>query len=116
MQVSVTDPSVGIFDEIEAGIWDDGLEAIIEAAVARRKFVRDMKGANNQIEFKHGEHVRIVDIRPKYLNGITGTINKGRMPSRRGDLMVDIDAHCYPRISHRFSRTVGVPASSLERV
>ena len=114
--MSVTNPSLDIFNEIEAGIWDDGLDAIIEAAYARRKFVRDMKGAENQVTFQHGDRVRLINISPKYLIGITGTVNKERMPSRRGDLMIDIDDSCYYRISHRFSKTVGVPASSLERV
>lgn len=107
--------SVSIFDEIEAGIWDDGLDALIESAVARRNFVRDSRGAKNQMEFKHGTRVRIINIRPKYLTGITGTVNKDRMPSRRGDLMVDIDPACYRKLG-RYGRCLAIPASSLEEV
>ena len=108
--------SVSIFDEIEAGIWDDGLDALIEAAVARRNFVRDSVGARNQMEFKDGDPVRVVNIRPNYLMGITGKINKSRMPSRRGDIMVDIDQHCWRKLGHRYGKCLAVPASSLERV
>jgi hypothetical protein len=107
--------SVSIFDEIEAGIWDEGLDALIEAAVARRNFIRDARGAKNQLEFVHGTPVRIVNIRPKYLTGITGTVNKDRMPSRRGDLMIDIDPKHYHRLG-RYGRCLAVPASSLEEV
>lgn len=112
--MSITSPSTGIFNEIEAGIWDDSLDVIIEYAVARRKFVRDTVGANNQMEFQHGDHVRIVNISPKYMNGVTGTVNKNRMPIRRGDLMVDIDPSQIYRIGRR-SSTLSIPASSLER-
>ena len=37
--------SASIFDDIDAGSWDDGLDAIIEIAVARRRFLRDARGA-----------------------------------------------------------------------
>ena len=108
--------SASIFDDINAGFWDDGLDAIIEMAVSRRNYLRKAKGAENQVMFKHGDAVRLINISPKYLIGVTGRVNKDRMPNRAGDLMIDIDEHHYSRISHRFSRTVGVPASSLERV
>jgi hypothetical protein len=101
-----------IFDDIESGIWDEGLDAIIEAAVARRSFLRDMKGANNKINFVPGTHVRVVNIRPKYLTGITGTVSF-KTADRRGDLMVDVDPRCYHRLG-RYSRTLSIPASSLE--
>jgi hypothetical protein len=108
--------SASIFDDINNGYWDDGLDAIIEMAVARRNFLRDAKGAQNQVDFHHGDAVRIVDIRPKYLTGITGKINKQRMPIKAGQIMVDIDQRCFHRLGHRFSHTLSVPASSLERV
>lgn len=114
--MSITNPNTEIFNEIEAGIWDDGIDAIIEACVARRKFVRDMKGAENQMQFQHGDHVRIANISPRYMIGVTGRINKQRTPNRRGDIMVDIDDHrYYGRVSSRFSQTISIPASSLER-
>lgn len=113
--MSITNPSVSIFDEIDAGIWDDGLEALAEAIRARRDYVRDQRGAKNQLEFKHGTPVRVINIRPKYLTGITGTVNKSRMPSRRGDIMVDVDPRCYHRLG-RYGRCLAIPASSLEEV
>jgi hypothetical protein len=107
--------SASIFDDINNGYWDEGLDAIIEMAVARRTFLRDSKGAQNQVEFKHGDAVRIVNIRPKYMTGVRGSINKSRMPIRRGDIMVDIDPRDLHRIGRR-STTLSIPASSLERV
>jgi hypothetical protein len=107
--------SASIFDDINNGYWDEGLDAIIEMAVARRTFLRDSKGAQNQVEFKHGDAVRIVNIRPKYMTGVRGRINKNRMPIRRGDIMVDIDSRDTHRIGRR-SNTLSIPASSLERM
>ena len=107
--------SASIFDDINNGYWDEGLNAIIEMAVARRNFLRDSKGAQNQVDFKHGDAVRIVNIRPKYMTGIRGRINKNRMPLRNGDIMVDIDSRDSHRIGRR-SNTLSIPASSLERV
>jgi hypothetical protein len=106
--------SASIFDDINAGFWDDGLDAIIEIAVARRTFLRNAKGAENKVEFKPGTHVRVVDIRPKYLTGITGVVTPG-MPARRGDLMVFIDERCWHRLGRR-GTTLSIPASCLEKV
>ena len=108
--------SASIFDDINNGYWDEDLDAIIEMAVARRKFLQQAKGAQNQVEFKHGDAVRVVNIRPKYLTGITGTINKQRIPNRRGDIMVDIDPSCYRQLGTRYGKCLSIPASSLERV
>ena len=108
--------SASIFDDINNGYWDEGLDAIIDMAVARRRFLREQRGAKNQFEFKHDDTVRIINIKPKYLTGITGKINKQRMPSRRGDIMVDIDPNCWRRLGTRYGRCLSIPASSLERV
>ena len=107
--------SASIFDDINAGYWDDGLDAIIEVAVARRKYVRDVQGAKNMADFDHGTAVRIINISPKYLNGITGTVDKTKMPNRRGDLVVSIDQKHWGHLG-RYGRSLHVPASSLELV
>jgi len=107
--------SASIFDDIQAGYWDDGLEAIIEMAVARRKSLRDMQGARNMATFGPGTPVRVINIKPKYLHGITGRVNP-KAASRRGDIMVDIDQQYWHRLGHRFGKCLGVPASSLELV
>lgn len=108
--------SINIFSEIEAGIWDDGLEALSEAVRARRIYVREQLKIKNQLEMRHGDRVRIININPKYLIGVTGSINKNRMPNRHGDIMVDIDPLCMRRLRGRFSSTLSIPASSLERL
>ena len=107
--------SASIFDDINSGYWDDGLDAIIEMAVARRTFLRDARGAENKVDFVPGTAVRVIDIRPKYLTGITGVVNP-RAADRRGDLMVTVDEHCRYRLGRRFSFTLSVPASSLEKL
>jgi hypothetical protein len=106
--------SASIFDDIQAGYWDDGLDAIIEIAVARRTFLRDAKGAENKIDFVPGTAVRVINIKPKYLSGITGVVST-RIADRRGDLMVEVDPRFYRRLG-RYSTTLSIPASSLEKV
>jgi hypothetical protein len=101
-----------IFEDIENGIWDEGLDAIIEAAVARRRFLRDMQGANNKVNFVPGTQVRVINIKPKYLQGITGVVSN-KTAGRRGDLMVDVDQRCWHRLG-RYSHQLSIPASSLE--
>ena len=107
--------SASIFDDIQAGYWDEGLDAIIEIAVARRKFLHAAKGAENKITFVPGTAVRLINIRPKHLTGITGIVST-QTPSRPGDLMVTIDARHYHRLGNRYGTTLGIPASSLEKL
>ena len=106
--------SASIFDDIDKGYWDDGLDAIIEMAVARRKFLRDMQGARNKASFGPGTPVRVINIKPRYLIGVTGVVSP-KAANRNGDLMVDIDQRCWHRLG-RYSTTLGIPASSLELV
>jgi hypothetical protein len=105
---------VDIFAEIEAGYWDGGLQAIAEAVNARRIYLRDQQKVRNMMNFVPGTKVRIINIRPKYLMGITGVISPNTA-ARQGDLLVDVDPSCYGRLG-RYGRKLGVPASSLEEV
>jgi hypothetical protein len=56
----------------------------------------------------------VIDIKPKYLIGITGVVTSGRA-ARRGDLMVFIDERCWRRLG-RYGTTLSIPASCLEKV
>ena len=107
--------SASIFDDINAGYWDEGLDALIEVIISRRNYVRDHKGAQNMLTMGHGTPVRLVNISPKYMTGVTGKVNKNRAPIRRGDIMVDIDPLYWNSIGRR-SHTLSIPASSLELV
>jgi hypothetical protein len=104
-----------IIDLIDGGEMDNMIDLLRDAVSARTNFLRDMKGAINKATFLPGTKVRIVNIRPKYLHGITGVVSS-QTPSRSGDLMVEIDPGCYHKLGHRFGRVLGVPASSLELV
>jgi hypothetical protein len=104
----------GIFNELDAGFWDEGLEALLDAVVARRNYLRDQQGAHNKLDFIPGTEVRLVNIKPKYLVGITGVVTD-QIPSRRGDLMVFIDERCWRRLG-KYGTTLSIPASSLEKV
>ncbi|HWI66827.1 MAG TPA: hypothetical protein VNS88_00350 [Nitrospiraceae bacterium] len=106
--------SASIFEDINAGYWDEGLDAIIEIAVARRRFLRDAKGAENMVEFQPGTPVRVINIKPKYLAGITGIVSP-LTADRRGDLKVAIDARHHHRLG-RYGTVLSIPASSLEKL
>jgi hypothetical protein len=104
-----------IVDLIETGQVDDMVGLIYDAAVARKEFLKEMRGAMNRATMAPGTKVRLINIRPKYLHGITGTVSAAT-PSRRGDIMVDIDPSCHHRLGYRYNKLLGVPASSLEEV
>lgn len=103
-----------IIDLVQGGELDSMLDSLIEASVARRTFLRDVRGAQNKVAFVPGTRVRVVNIKPKYLSRITGVVSN-RIADRRGDLMVDIDPQCYHRLG-RYSKCLSIPASSLELV
>lgn len=107
---------MNMLQEIRSGEFDESLDAIIRTAVARKRYLQEVKGAQNQSEFAPGTKVQITTgIKPKYLIGLTGKVSS-EPASRRGDLMFEFDDRSYPYVNHRFSRTVGVPASLLKRI
>lgn len=55
---------------ITAGVADDNLDALFEAIKTRKKILVSLKA----LEFKKGINVRIINIRPKYLEGLEGEI------------------------------------------
>src|SRR5579872_779022 len=103
-----------VVQHIADGEYDKELDSLIRVALDRRRYLQSVIATVNQSEFVPGTRVRLVDIRPKYLIGLTGTVSQ--LPStRRGDLMVEFDDQSYRYVQHRFQRTVGIPASSLRR-
>jgi hypothetical protein len=113
--VSKTDYSP-FLDLIDAGELDDMIEQLTDVVRARREYLHKLKGANNRAAMEPGDKVRLVDISPRYLYGVTGEV-VDQTPKRHGDIMVRIDDRYYRgRIAQRFGRVVGVPASSLEYV
>lgn len=96
---------------IASGEMDDRLDAVISAVRARRRYLADVKVAQNQAALIPGTHVEICGtISPQYLIGVTGKVSDER-PRRRGDLMVELDPGQY---TGRFSsRSLAVPANCL---
>jgi hypothetical protein len=98
-----------IIDLIETGQIDGMVDLLIDAAVSRRNFLKDMKAAANRATMSTGDRVRIGgSISPKYLIGVIGTVSP-KPATRRGDIMVTL-----PYSVGRFHGTIGVPASCLE--
>ena len=74
-----------------------------------------MHGCREQDQLRPGTLVRVIDIKPKYLKGIIGIVTP-RTADRRGDLMVSIDQRSWHKLGHRYSKTIDIPASSLEKM
>jgi hypothetical protein len=104
-----------IIDLIAGGECDSIIEGLGDAVRARREFLQEIRGAENRINFGPGTKVRIINIRPKYLHGVTGVVSAAT-PKRHGDIMVDVDPSQYYKLGHRYGHTLGVPASSLEEI
>jgi hypothetical protein len=104
-----------IIDLIDGGELDSMMDLLGDSVRARRDYLRELRGAINKATFMPGTKVRLINIWPKYLHGITGVVSS-QTPSRRGDLMVDVDPSCYHRLGYRYDKVLGVPASSLEEV
>lgn len=87
---------------ITMGELDDVIDAIQDAARAREKIVHRNRAASVKI----GDRVRLTGIRPKALDGATGTVRSRRQTS----LMVEIDKE-YARGAGRFQYSIenGVP-------
>ena len=59
-----------LVNDLMGGVHDDRLDAIIEAANARRKTLARITAS----QLKVGDRVELTDIRPKYLSGAIGVI------------------------------------------
>lgn len=103
-----------LIDDILGGLHDELLDAIEEATRARRRAIATTTAAL----LKVGDTVRTVNVRPKYLSGVTGVVtSKGaknirvkltgpeltRIKLRGGERYLDLED------------TIGVPHSCIER-
>jgi len=98
---------------ILSGDVDADIDKVYQAYRERSKLARAVKSAQNKILLKVGDKVRIGGIRPKALNGCTGTIN-GVFTS--GSFSVKLDPPL-PLISGIYNGVVnGIPAVCLEKI
>ena len=98
---------------IAMGELDEHLDNIIEAGRAREKIAHRNKAA----ALKPGDRVRLTGIRPKGIDGATGTVQSRRQTS----LMIVIDKE-YAPVAGRFGPQIsmglalGVPAACIGEV
>lgn len=71
--------------------------------------VKSKKAIDNMVSLLPGTRVRLVGLRPKYINGATGTVMNGYRG--RDKMEVELD---YPR--GRFGKQLFVPANALEKI
>ena len=84
------------------GEHDEYLDNLIQVCQNRK---RDM--APKIWEYKVGDRVRFVNVRPKYLNGATGTVKK----INRTKVVVDLDER-----RERFFHNITTPLTMIEKV
>jgi hypothetical protein len=98
-----------ILDSIRSGEQDANLDTLSEAVRDRIKGTRAVNAANSLMEIAIGQPVRLKDLSPKYVNGLTAkVVGKGR--SR---FQVVLDS---PPAGGRFNGTVTVPATCVEAI
>jgi hypothetical protein len=97
---------------------DADLDLIFTAFKARRKTLRNSAALVNQATFTPGTRVETINLSPKYLSGLRGTVVAGT-PRRAGDLLVNIDEESRYFVTgrRRFNLdALAVPASALKAV
>lgn len=96
---------------IARGTFDEHLERISTELNARRRVIRYNYEREMLRELEVDDHVRIKDIKPKYLAGHTGTVktivdHRGKtyfgvaldLPDRRGRVQVTVPPSCLEKI------------------
>jgi hypothetical protein len=103
---------------INNGRLDNYLDAVTDAIIRRRKYLRDKKALTLIAEARPGDRVEVVGtIKPRYMLGERGVIVEappGRMPKRFFQ-WVELDRvpNSNRQGGRRWSRTVLMPASCL---
>lgn len=100
-----------IMKAVEDGVMDERIDELYEALKTRRKINRMEKAEAVTSRISTGDQVRLVDVKPKYLEGTIATV-RGVKNTR---LVVEFDEDPSLR---RWSgaKNVRVPASSVEIV
>lgn len=84
MTATTTPSSVAdVLDYVHSRADEQDLEALIEAVRTRRKVLGEQRAATVRI----GSEVRLDGLSPKYLNGLTGTVESVR--ASRADVRLD---------------------------
>lgn len=91
---------------------DAEVRGIVEAAVARRKFLTQEEARINRALLKEGDRVKLKNVKPKYLNGTPGTI----VGMKGSQFIVQLDTGADPRAQRRFSSRPVCPANILEKI
>ena len=99
--------------QIVAGERDDELEALVDAIRTRRQYLQEIKRAERRSSVHVGDRVRLTDIRPQYLKGLTGQLIE--MPPQ-GRAVVRLDQPFRAANYVRPDGTIHVLASSVEPV
>lgn len=104
-----------LMDEILGGQHDELLDAIIDTAHTRKKAVAHSRARNIEV----GDIIRTVNVRPKYLAGVTGAVaSKGdkSFHVRLGETdLRKVQARGGARYLDPIDNTLQVPFTCVER-
>jgi hypothetical protein len=89
------------------GEYDDDIDRIFRALRSRENEIRRRAAQVNLITLTPGTRVRLKDLSPKYLNGLTGVVKA----SRGARITVELDTN-----TDRFGKIVRPPASCVEAI
>lgn len=87
---------------------EEDLDTLFEAVRTRRKVLRDLRA----MSVRDGAEVTLQGISPKYLNGLTGTVQPGRR-GQRVDVLLDEESTDRLRYA---SRKIFIPAETKRHV
>src|SRR4051812_24056978 len=98
-----------VIDFVHDGKLDRVVDQLIDTGIARKKVLSQRKARANLENLEWGDKVRTVNLRPKYISGLKGTIiDPEDRPTKPGYLWIDLGMRV-----RRYGPIVCLPASCV---
>lgn len=95
---------------------EDELYEIMGAIVERRSSIRKERARHNTLTISVGDKVRLVNIRPKYLQGAIYQVVSTPNSARPRQFKLEVYMGADPRAQRRFGRYLNAPSDCVEKV
>ena len=103
-----------VLDYVGTQATDAEVRALFSAGNARIKHTRALNAAANAATLAVGDEVELTGLKPKYLNGLRGTIDA--KAGQSFEVKLDDDSRLLAGRYVRFNGLITVPASALKAV
>lgn len=100
-----------VLSEISAGKFDAHLETIMSRIDERKK----QRATADFLQLKVGDRIRFVNIRPKFLIGLYGTLASNFVSGRK-NMRAEIKVENTPYAQKYAGRTLQIPISCIQKV